>query len=73
MLFPIMSNAKAKIESYITHRLERERKILDAIKDGAKTPREIVEKVYADVSPELWKLAEKSVEAHLEKIESEKV
>jgi len=66
-------NAKAKIESYITHRLERERKILDAIKDGAKTPREIVEKVYADVSPELWKLAEKSVEAHLEKIESEKV
>ena len=64
--------AKAKIESYIAHRLERERKILDAMADGAKTLREIVEKVYADVSPELWKLAEKSVEAHLEKIESEK-
>ena len=65
--------AKAKIESYIAHRLERERKILDAIADGAKTAREIVEKVYKDVSPELWKLAEKSVEAHLEKIKSEKV
>ena len=64
--------AKAKIESYIAHRLERERKILDAIADGAKTPREIVEKVYKDVSPELWELAEKSVEAHLENIKSKK-
>lgn len=63
-----VTGAKAKIESYIAHRLERERKILDAIADGAKTPREIVEKVYRDVSPELWQLAEKSVEAHLEKI-----
>ena len=66
-------DAKEKIESYIAHRLDRERKILDAIKNGAKTPREIVEKVYQDVSPELWQLAEKSVEAHLEKIEGEKV
>ena len=66
-------DAKEKIESYIVHRLDRERKILDAIKNGAKTPREIVEKVYQDVSPELWQLAEKSVEAHLEKIEGEKV
>ncbi len=61
-------DAKSKIESYIAHRLERERQILEAIENGAKTPREIVEKVYRDVSPELWKLAEKSVEAHLEKL-----
>ncbi len=62
--------AKAKIESYIAHRLERERKIIDAIADGAKTPHEIVEKVYAEVPLKLWKLAEKSVEAHLEKIDA---
>jgi len=65
------SNAKDKIESYIAHRLERERKILEAIKNGAKSVCEIVEKVYADVSPELWTLAEKSVEAHLEKLKIE--
>ncbi len=64
-------DAKAKIESYIAHRLEREQKILEAMADGAKTPREIVEKVYTDISPELWNLAEKSVEAHLEKIYSD--
>ncbi len=66
-----ISNSKDKIESYIAHRLERERKILEAIENGAKSVQEIVEKVYRDVSPDLWKLAEKSVEAHLEKIKTE--
>jgi glyoxylase-like metal-dependent hydrolase (beta-lactamase superfamily II) len=63
--------AKDKIESYIAHRLERERKILEAIENDAESVREIVEKVYTDVSPNLWKLAEKSVEAHLEKLKTE--
>lgn len=64
-------DAKGKIESYIAHRLERERKILKAVQTGAKTPREIVEKVYNDISPELWDFAEKSVEAHLEKLKAD--
>ncbi|HZH34153.1 MAG TPA: MBL fold metallo-hydrolase [Pyrinomonadaceae bacterium] len=62
------ANAFEKIESYIAHRLEREQKILEAFNNGAKTPREIVERVYTDVKPELWHLAEKSIEAHLEKL-----
>jgi endoribonuclease LACTB2 len=66
-----VANAKEKIENYIAHRLEREQKILEAIKDGAQTPREIVERVYADVKPELWRLAEMSVLAHLEKLKSD--
>ncbi len=66
-----IADAKDKIESYIAHRLERENDILRAISEGAKTKKEIVEKVYADVSPELWKFAEKSVEAHLEKLRVE--
>ncbi len=65
-------NAREKIENYIAHRLERERKILAAIGEGAKIPKEIVAEVYADVAPELWKLAEKSVAAHLEKIFADK-
>jgi len=64
-------NAKAKIESYIAHRLEREKQILEAMKNGAKAAREIVERVYTDVSPALYALAEKSVEAHLEKLREE--
>ncbi len=64
-------DAKSKIESYIAHRLKRESMILRAIGEGAKTTSEIVERVYTDVSPEVWELAEKSVAAHLEKIEAE--
>jgi len=64
-------DAKSKIESYIAHRLERERKIIEAVENGAKNASEIVEKVYTDVSVDLWTLAEKSVEAHLEKLETE--
>lgn len=64
-------DAKSKIESYIEHRLAREKKIIEAIEKGAKNLSEIVEKVYTDVPPELRSLAEKSVEAHLEKLAAE--
>jgi ribonuclease/clavin/mitogillin len=60
--------AQAKIESFITHRLEREQEIVEAMQNGAQTVGEIVEKVYVGLKPELLKLAEKSVEAHLEKL-----
>lgn len=64
-------DAKSKIESYIAHRIEREKQILAALENGAITVREIVAAVYIDLKPELVRLAEKSVEAHLEKIRSE--
>ncbi len=64
-------DARGKIERCIAHRLRREKMILKAIEEGAKTTAEIVEKVYFDLSPALRQLAEKSVEAHLEKLEAE--
>ena len=67
-----ISDAKGTIESYLAHRLAREQKILKVIENGAKSVCEIIENVYADVSPDLWKLAEKSVEAHLEKLKTER-
>ncbi len=64
-------DARAKIENYIAHRLEREKQILQAIESGAQTIGEIVAAVYADLQPELVRLAEKSVAAHLEKLREE--
>jgi len=64
-------DAKGKIEEYIAHRTEREKMILEAFQNGAKTPREIIGKVYISLPPELLELAEKSVEAHLEKLKDE--
>ncbi|CAN5621510.1 hypothetical protein BH20ACI4_BH20ACI4_21560 [soil metagenome] len=65
-------DAKAKIESYIAHRLEREKQILDALESGAKTPEEIAKIVYQNLDEGLFPLAVKSVLAHLEKIENDK-
>lgn len=64
-------DAKGKIEEYITHRLEREKQILEAIEQGAKTPKEITEKVYQGLDEKLFPLALKSVLAHLAKIKAE--
>ena len=64
-------DAKAKIEEYISHRLKREKQILEAIESGAKTAEEIAAKIYQDLKPELFPLAIKSVSAHLAKIEKD--
>lgn len=64
-------DAKSKIEEYISHRLEREKQVIEAIENGAKTPEEIAGKIYVDLKPELFRLAAASVSAHLTKIEAE--
>jgi glyoxylase-like metal-dependent hydrolase (beta-lactamase superfamily II)/8-oxo-dGTP pyrophosphatase MutT (NUDIX family) len=66
---PAMANPYQKIEEYITHRLQREELILAAVREGASTPKEIVARAYMDVSPKAHALAERSVMAHLEKLE----
>jgi glyoxylase-like metal-dependent hydrolase (beta-lactamase superfamily II) len=68
---PAIGNPYAKIDEYISHRLEREQKILQAVREGAATPKEIVARVYTDVSPKAHAMAERAVLAHLEKLESD--
>jgi glyoxylase-like metal-dependent hydrolase (beta-lactamase superfamily II)/8-oxo-dGTP pyrophosphatase MutT (NUDIX family) len=68
---PPVANPYEKIDGYIAHRLERERTILDAVSEGASTPKEIVARVYTDVSPKAHAMAERAVMAHLEKLEAD--
>ncbi|HEY5883510.1 MAG TPA: MBL fold metallo-hydrolase [Pyrinomonadaceae bacterium] len=65
---PAMGNPYEKIDEYISHRLEREQSILRAINDGAATVKEIVARVYTDISPKAHPMAERAVLAHLEKL-----
>lgn len=65
---PPVANPYEKIDGYIAHRLERERMILDAVREGASTPKEIVARAYTDVSPKAHLMAERAVLAHLEKL-----
>jgi glyoxylase-like metal-dependent hydrolase (beta-lactamase superfamily II) len=68
---PAMGNPRAKIEEYITHRLEREANILTAVRAGARDAKEIVARVYTDVHPKAHQMAERAVLAHLEKLEAD--
>jgi glyoxylase-like metal-dependent hydrolase (beta-lactamase superfamily II) len=70
---PPVANAYAKIDEYLSHRLEREKNILAAIRAGASTPQEVVARVYTDVSPKAHALAERAVLAHVEKLETDGV
>ena len=65
---PAVARPYEKIDQYAAHRLEREAKILEALRDGASTTKEIVTQVYTDVSPKALAMAERSVLAHLEKL-----
>jgi len=68
---PAIANSYEKLTEYISHRLEREQSILSAVRAGATTPKEIVARVYTDVSPKAHGLAERAVIAHLEKLEAD--
>ena len=68
---PPVANPYEKIEGYIAHRLERERTILAAVRAGAAAPKDIVARVYTDVSPKAHAMAERAVMAHLEKLEAD--
>jgi glyoxylase-like metal-dependent hydrolase (beta-lactamase superfamily II) len=61
------------VDWIIEHRLARESKVKAAVREHAgATARELVAHVYRDVDPGLYGWAERSLLAHLEKLESER-
>jgi glyoxylase-like metal-dependent hydrolase (beta-lactamase superfamily II) len=68
---PIVFGAMAKLDEYIEHRATREREILAALADGARTVDELVQTIYAEYPPEVHELAARSVTAHLLKLHAE--
>lgn len=63
---PKLDDPIAALDHYITHRRERLAQVEAAVADGAKTARDVVERVYADVDRSLWPAAEWSVQAQLD-------
>ncbi len=62
---PPRDDARSFVESLVEHRLERERGVLAAVRDGRSTIQDIVALLYTDVREELHKPAGRSVWAHL--------
>jgi glyoxylase-like metal-dependent hydrolase (beta-lactamase superfamily II) len=69
---PAIDDPQAKLREYIDHRLERERAIVAAVREGARTVDQVVERVYADTPRPLWPAAGMSVLSHLLKLERER-
>lgn len=61
----------ALFRRYVSHRLAREQKVLDAVRagpaEGADLPT-LVPEAYADTPPHIWPIAMLSLEAHLDKL-----
>jgi glyoxylase-like metal-dependent hydrolase (beta-lactamase superfamily II) len=63
---PVLDDPAGAIQGYLEHRRQRLAQVAAAVAAGARTPREVVETVYADVDPALWPAAELSVRAQLD-------
>ena len=68
---PLIGKPEAKIREYIKHRLGREQQVLAALRNGRNTIGDITDAIYLDVSAALKRVAEFSVQAHLEKLQRE--
>jgi glyoxylase-like metal-dependent hydrolase (beta-lactamase superfamily II) len=68
---PFVWRPRDKIDEYIEHRLERERRLRSALAAGARSTGELLNAAWADVPPELCPAAALTLEAHLDKLAAE--
>lgn len=68
---PVVSDPAAKLETYIRHRLDRERRLVDALDRGGRSVQELLDDVWDDVPPGLRGAAALTLAAHLDKLEQE--
>jgi glyoxylase-like metal-dependent hydrolase (beta-lactamase superfamily II) len=68
---PYVWDPQAKLEEYIEHRLERERRLLAALDSGLRGRDELLDAAWSDAPPELKPAAALTLAAHLEKLVEE--
>jgi glyoxylase-like metal-dependent hydrolase (beta-lactamase superfamily II) len=68
---PYVWDPRAKLDEYIAHRLERERRLLAALDAGRRSTDELLDDAWSDAPAELRPAATLSLAAHLEKLGQE--
>jgi glyoxylase-like metal-dependent hydrolase (beta-lactamase superfamily II) len=68
---PYVWDPGAKLDEYIQHRLDRERRLLDALDAGLRRREELLDAAWSDAPPELRPAAALTLAAHLEKLAEE--
>jgi glyoxylase-like metal-dependent hydrolase (beta-lactamase superfamily II) len=66
---PVVTEPAGWLAYYQEHRRERLNQVRAALAAGARTPAEVVARVYAEVDPRVWPAAEQSVRAQLAYLE----
>ena len=68
---PIVWDAAAKLEEYVEHRLDRERRLVAALEQGLRSTEELLDAVWDDAPAALRPAAALTLEAHLDKLDRE--
>jgi glyoxylase-like metal-dependent hydrolase (beta-lactamase superfamily II) len=68
---PVVWDPAAKLDEYISHRLDRERRLVEALESGLRTEDELLSAAWSEVPAPLRPAAALTLEAHMEKLRSE--
>lgn len=68
---PVVGDPGAKLEEYLSHRLERERRLMAALATGRRSTDELLDEVWDDAPAALRPAAAWTLAAHLDKLEAE--
>jgi glyoxylase-like metal-dependent hydrolase (beta-lactamase superfamily II) len=68
---PPVSDPAAKLDEYVAHRLERERRLLQGLDAGARSVSEMLNAAWDDVPEQLRPAATVTLAAHLDKLQAE--
>ena len=68
---PVVDDPAAKIDAYMAHRLDRERRLVAALDAGLRTIDELIDEVWADAPAILRPASVVTLAAHLDKLEDE--
>ena len=68
---PPVWDPRAKLDAYLEHRLDRERRLLDALSRGLQSEDELIDAAWDDAPAALRPFAAVSLRAHLEKLRAE--
>src|SRR3954453_4315173 len=68
---PVVWDPRAKLDEYIEHRLDRERRLLEALNAGLRSHAELLDAAWSDAPDFLRPAAELTLRAHLDKLAEE--
>jgi glyoxylase-like metal-dependent hydrolase (beta-lactamase superfamily II) len=68
---PVVWDPQAKLREYLEHRLDRERRLLDALGSGLRSTAELLDEVWDDAPVQLRPAAALTLESHLDKLAAE--